>query len=235
MTIGHRARMTALLSATALLAGAMMITKTSHSTEGTQGFDATGVNQVNIHGDGSRVEVTASSSSQPGVTVFESGRLCGLEVDVSRAGDVVDIAIRQTGVTVWGQCDHRVAIAVPESISASIDQPKSVAAIEGVFANIVITSPMATVHFSGGAENLQIDTDKAVVKAEFTDGTMPRTVRIEGHELVADVGFPLDTRLEYDLNASISVFNSAFGNTPGADTKVNFDGRIMRATLYSLS
>jgi len=219
-----------------LIVGGAMCTACPIYAGAPENLDDSKIERVSIHGASGRVELNARSDATPAVHIAKAGffQLCRTQVEIRTLDATLDIAIKQTGMDIFGQCDQAAMIDLPANLAVSLDLPSTVLKLRGAFTDVSVASANATVDFSGHAQHFNMVSENAAVELAFTDISATDTIRIAADRLVANLGFQKGDRISYDVSASASVFTHAFANTPGAKPRVEITSKLLQGSIYIL-
>ena len=145
----------------AVIALGITLSHSRHATaDSHQKIDFTGIENVIVRGDGSKVEINAVNGATGDLRILQGGwtpALCDAQVEVNRNGSTLDIRLMRTGIRVFGQCDITLTLDLPEQLGLSIEQVRTVAQFSGAFSDVRIKSDDAVIYFSGQAQTIGIE------------------------------------------------------------------------------
>ena len=196
-------------------------------------LDYTGLQEIQILGDGSRTIIHTDQNATPQLTVTGKGGMrfwCdAASVEASRRAARLVIAIADAA----SGCSVTIALAIPPGLDLVFDQKASVAELEGEFSQINVTSFVSRISLKGSLERFSVTGQTSVIDAEITPAQTKSLVDINvGSALVADIGYPLTLPVDCRVNAPVTVFTKGIPLSPDSPHKTRLSASVIKGSVF---
>lgn len=196
-------------------------------------LDYTGLQEIQILGDGGRTIIHTDQNATPQLTVTGKGGMrfwCdAASVEASRRAARLVIAIADADPT----CSVTIALAIPPGLDLVFDQNASVAELEGEFNQINVTSFVSRISLKGSLERFSVTGQTSVIDADITPAQTKSLVDINVGTLVADIGYPLTLPVDYRVNAPVTVFTKGIPLSTDSPHKTRLSAKnVIKGSVF---